>query len=36
MLDREYDPKDIEEKWYEQWLEKKYVHARDDDGARPG
>ncbi|MCU0575325.1 MAG: valine--tRNA ligase [Desulfobacterota bacterium] len=36
MLDREYDPKDIEQKWYEVWLEKKYFHAREDDGTRPG
>jgi len=32
MLDREYDPKDIEEKWYDVWLDRKYFHARDEDG----
>jgi len=36
MLDREYDPKDIEEKWYDVWLDRKYFHARDEDGSRPG
>jgi len=36
MLDREYDPKDIEEKWYDVWLGRKYFHARDEDGSRKG
>jgi valyl-tRNA synthetase len=35
MLDRDYDPKDIEQKWYEVWLERRYFHARDDDDSRP-
>jgi valyl-tRNA synthetase len=34
MLDREYDPKDIEQRWYETWLEKKYFHAGDDGPAQ--
>ncbi len=34
MLDREYDPKDIEQRWYETWLEKKYFHAGDDGPAK--
>jgi len=36
MLDREYDPKDIEEKWYETWLEKNYFHADATDASKPG
>ncbi len=36
MLDKDYDPKDIEQKWYDVWLEKKYFHAREDDGTKPG
>ncbi len=35
MLDREYDPKDIEQKWYKLWLEKKYFHADGNDDAKP-
>jgi valyl-tRNA synthetase len=35
MLDKDYDPKDFEQKWYEIWLEKKYFHANEDDGTRP-
>lgn len=35
MLDREYDPKDIEQKWYKFWLEKKYFHADENDTTRP-
>jgi valyl-tRNA synthetase len=35
MLDKDYDPKDIEQKWYDTWLEKKYFHAREDDETRP-
>jgi len=31
MLDREYDPGDIEQKWYESWLEKNYFHAHEED-----
>ncbi|HHO77392.1 MAG TPA: valine--tRNA ligase [Deltaproteobacteria bacterium] len=34
MLDREYDPKDIEQKWYDFWMEKKYFHADDKDGQK--
>ncbi len=30
MLHREYDPKDIEQKWYDFWLENKYFHADED------
>jgi valyl-tRNA synthetase len=32
MLHREYNPKDIEQKWYEFWLEKKFFHADEEDG----
>ncbi len=35
MLDKDYDPKDIEQRWYDTWLEKKYFHAREDDETRP-
>ncbi len=35
MLDKDYDPKDFEQKWYEIWLEKKYFHASEYDGTRP-
>jgi len=35
MLDREYDPKDIEQRWYGLWLEKKYFHADENGEARP-
>ncbi|MBN1635349.1 MAG: valine--tRNA ligase [Deltaproteobacteria bacterium] len=31
MLDREYDPGDIEQKWYEFWLENKFFHAQEED-----
>jgi valyl-tRNA synthetase len=31
MLDRDYNPQDIEGKWYEFWLEKKYFHADEND-----
>ncbi|MBN2298225.1 MAG: valine--tRNA ligase [Deltaproteobacteria bacterium] len=34
MLEREYDPKDIEQKWYDFWLEKKYFHADEKDGQK--
>ena len=34
MLDREYDPKDIEQKWYEIWLEKNYFHADEKDTSK--
>jgi len=30
MLHRDYDPKDIEQKWYDFWLEKNYFHADED------
>ncbi|HVN71702.1 MAG TPA: valine--tRNA ligase [Desulfomonilia bacterium] len=35
MLDRDYDPKDIEQKWYAIWLEKNYFHAQEHDDSRP-
>jgi len=35
MLDKEYDPKDIEQKWYDFWLEKKLFHADAQDSKRP-
>jgi valyl-tRNA synthetase len=31
MLHREYNPKDIEQKWYEFWLEKNFFHADEED-----
>jgi len=31
MLDREYNPKDIEQRWYEFWLDNKLFHASEDD-----
>ena len=31
MLDQEYTPADIEQKWYEFWLDKKFFHASIDD-----
>ncbi|MGC9324489.1 MAG: valine--tRNA ligase [Desulfomonilia bacterium] len=34
MLEREYDPKDIEQKWYDFWLEQNYFHANENDGTR--
>ena len=34
MLEKDYDPRDIEQKWYDVWLEKKYFHAQEDDGTR--
>jgi valyl-tRNA synthetase len=35
MLEREYDPKDIEQKWYQVWLDKGYFHADENDEKRP-
>jgi len=35
MLDKEYDPKDIEQKWYDFWLEKRLFHADAQDVTRP-
>ena len=35
MLDKDYDPKDIEQRWYDTWLEKKYFHASEDDEKKP-
>ncbi|HPC47425.1 MAG TPA: valine--tRNA ligase, partial [Deltaproteobacteria bacterium] len=35
MLEKDYDPKDIEQKWYDEWLRRKYFHASDDDDTRP-
>ena len=34
MLEKEYDPQDIEQKWYDFWLEKNLFHAREDDTGR--
>lgn len=31
MLEKEYDPKEIEQKWYDFWLEKGFFHAQEDD-----
>ena len=30
MLEKEYDPQDIEQKWYDFWLEKNLFHAREE------
>ncbi|MDD3605229.1 MAG: valine--tRNA ligase, partial [Kiritimatiellae bacterium] len=35
QLEKNYDPKHIEEKWYARWLEKKYFHASSDEGGEP-
>ncbi|MEN6472930.1 MAG: valine--tRNA ligase [Syntrophaceae bacterium] len=35
MMDKEYDPKDIEPKWYDFWLNKKLFHADAQDSGRP-
>jgi len=35
MLENDYDPKDIEQKWYDTWIEKKYFHADENDGVKP-
>ena len=34
-LAKTYDPKGIEDRLYEKWLEKKYFHAEPDDGKTP-
>ncbi len=31
MLEKEYNPADIEEKWYGVWLDQKYFHADEND-----
>ncbi|HNY63928.1 MAG TPA: valine--tRNA ligase [Deltaproteobacteria bacterium] len=35
MLEREYDPKDIEQKWYKVWLDNGYFHADEKDATKP-
>jgi valyl-tRNA synthetase len=34
-LPKAYDPKTVEEKWYDFWLEKKYFHADENNGGAP-
>ncbi|MEA3222933.1 MAG: class I tRNA ligase family protein, partial [Thermodesulfobacteriota bacterium] len=34
MLENEYDPKEIEEKWYNFWLEKGFFHAQQGDSEK--
>ncbi len=34
-LPKAYDPKSVEEKWYDFWLEKKYFHADENAGGAP-
>jgi len=34
-LSKSYDPKSVEQKWYDFWLEKRYFHAREDAEGRP-
>ena len=34
-LPKAYDPKSVEEKWYDFWLEKKYFHADENAGGSP-
>jgi valyl-tRNA synthetase len=34
-LPKAYDPKSVEEKWYDFWLEKKYFHAEENTGGSP-
>ncbi|WP_234736323.1 valine--tRNA ligase [Tellurirhabdus bombi] len=31
MISKTYNPKDIEEKWYQYWLENRYFHSTPDD-----
>ncbi len=33
-LPKSYDPKSVEQKWYEFWLKKKYFHANENAGGR--
>lgn len=35
MRDREYNPNDIEQKWYGFWVDKGYFHADENDEAKP-
>ena len=34
-LPSSYDPKQVEDKWYQVWEQGKYFHAREDDGKEP-
>ena len=34
-LSKSYDPKTVEQKWYDFWLEKNYFHANEGAGGRP-
>jgi valyl-tRNA synthetase len=34
-LPKSYDPKSVEQKWYDFWLEKKYFHAEESSAATP-
>ena len=34
MRDREYNPNDIEQKWYSSWLDKGYFHADENDDSK--
>ena len=34
-LAKNYDPKDIEDRLYSKWLEKKYFHAEVDETKKP-
>ena len=35
MRDREYNPKDIEQKWYDFWMDERYFHADESDEVKP-
>ena len=35
QLEKNYDPKHIEAKWYARWVEKKYFHAGSEEGGEP-
>jgi valyl-tRNA synthetase len=35
MRDREYNPGDIERKWYDFWMDNRYFHADENDGGKP-
>ncbi len=34
-LSKSYDPKSVEQKWYDYWIEKKYFHADESAGGSP-
>lgn len=34
MRDREYNPNDIEQKWYSSWVDKGYFHADENDDSK--